>query len=698
MIDEERHHHALDHDGQESEMAERRIPKPRTTQGDAGNAPHDETKVAAFGDSLMWGQGLPRDKRFSVLFVDRLPILTKRRPASLVWDASRSGAQIKARENRIFGRFFESVLYSDRAKFLDRFPKYFANADQRKAFIAGEDDGPARKLYGEVPAPFPSVIGQVKLLSKAGGKGIDVALVDGGVNDLDVEDIVNPQVETGAFVERWEGDIKQVAYHDVLQLLKAIRGKCPNAVIMYFGFFPTVSETSDTGRIRELFKHEYNNDVAWWFNEHIWEAVDVDELIFEATIRGEWFHNRFLFWARRAIAEANRDEDLRGPGILFVPSQFGRDQAVFAPSTFLWEDYTDATGDPARHDRIVGLPRSDALSEMVKLKRNAAPVYTPAGDSESPGKYSVGGRSLAKQLRAGINGPTKLRETLLWYSKVPDDISEESAIKNAARLKEQLVPEINRIQHALIASMGHPNLEGAKAYADSATNRYRLHLEAMKTLAKPRNDGAEVPFDTTLRKYNVRGTGPVEADVGMLNVDSLEIQAKTRTNSDAGLLPDIWLVIQTKSEAGAKRTKEYRLNFRYKHHRLLNVRSVSKLYAHFEPEKTNVLSVDTLGVLELDEIVGCALVVGPDPYDGDGTVHNYGTHWHPENIELRVNGRRVLRLDLDDHAYGPSDVVDLNYPAPIDRLAVPALSPTLPLKQVKKLVIKKDYPAAGAGN
>ena len=36
---------------------------------------------------------------------------------------------------------------------------------------------------------------------------------------------------------------------------------------MYFGFFPGLSYESDTSALRDLFQHEYNDDVAWWFNE-----------------------------------------------------------------------------------------------------------------------------------------------------------------------------------------------------------------------------------------------------------------------------------------------------------------------------------------------------------------------------------------------------------------------------------------------
>jgi lysophospholipase L1-like esterase len=58
-------------------------------------APRDQFRVAAFGDSLMWGQGLRRADRFAWLITNDLAAAVKRN-AVLVADASRSGAQINA--------------------------------------------------------------------------------------------------------------------------------------------------------------------------------------------------------------------------------------------------------------------------------------------------------------------------------------------------------------------------------------------------------------------------------------------------------------------------------------------------------------------------------------------------------------------------------------------------------------------------
>src|SRR5262249_21714249 len=153
--------------------------------------------IAAFGDSLMWGQGLNRQDRFTARIAQAVPQILGTQQAVVSADASRSGAQIRGRSDQ-------------RTTFVDRFPTLFRNQAAIDAFLQGRNERPATGLYGEVPAPFPTVRGQVDLITDALGATIDVALVDGGVNDINVEDIVNPQVSPREYVERWDGQIRSV--------------------------------------------------------------------------------------------------------------------------------------------------------------------------------------------------------------------------------------------------------------------------------------------------------------------------------------------------------------------------------------------------------------------------------------------------------------------------------------------------------
>jgi hypothetical protein len=97
-------------------------------------------RFAAFGDSLMWGQGLRRADRFSNLTAIALARDDGVGPAFTI-DNSRSGACIRPHG-------------FDRTDFPDTYLSLFVSPAERTAFIAGANESPATDLYGEIPATF----------------------------------------------------------------------------------------------------------------------------------------------------------------------------------------------------------------------------------------------------------------------------------------------------------------------------------------------------------------------------------------------------------------------------------------------------------------------------------------------------------------------------------------------------------------
>jgi GDSL-like Lipase/Acylhydrolase family len=283
-------------------------------------------RVAAFGDSIMWGQGIRRRQRFTELITNQLAADVGRNPV-IAHDRSRSGAQINASSKQ-------------REEFLVTFPELFTNRPQRQRFRDG-DEGRATQLNGEVPATFPTISWQVDNLTDADGKTIDVALVTGGGNDIDFVSVVNPQKFPGAFIEEYDGAIRRIGHDEVLELLGRVRTKCPNAVILLIGYHKPLSYNSQANEIRALFKKESGyGDLAWWAND-TFDFVDVDRMVDEARIRSEWAVGRAQHWMRQAVADACRSRAMRGPGVLFVPVQWDRTGAAFGKGeSFVYDDYT----------------------------------------------------------------------------------------------------------------------------------------------------------------------------------------------------------------------------------------------------------------------------------------------------------------------------------------------------------------------
>src|SRR4051794_13520164 len=177
----------------------RNSPAGRATGGTTGAvAPKDQLQVAAFGDSLMWGQGVERKKRFSQLIAVGLG-RQHGQTGALSVDRSRSGAAIRVTSGKA------------RDDFVDTFPHLFPDASDAEAFLRGDEQA-ATRLFGEVPATFPTVEWQVSAVSDAAGKKIDVALVSGGANDGDFENVINPTAHSGLFVEFYEAVIRDITF------------------------------------------------------------------------------------------------------------------------------------------------------------------------------------------------------------------------------------------------------------------------------------------------------------------------------------------------------------------------------------------------------------------------------------------------------------------------------------------------------
>jgi hypothetical protein len=647
-------------------MAPPRVGKPTTAADTSGVfflPEADAIWVAAFGDSLMWGQGLNRADRFSVLFTQQLGAevgAPAGKPGALVWDASRSGAKIRD-------------MPGERDDFADVYPSLFPDAASRKAFLRGDTDAPALGLYGEIPSTFPTILGQVKMLPPAVGRKIEIALVDGGLNDIGggPEDIVNPLVATGRYIERYDGEIRRIVEDNVTSLLTAVRVKCPNALIMYFGFYSAISYESDPGELRALFKHEFNDDFKWWFNNYIYQEIDVNKMINEAMTRSLWFQGRWQYWTRRAVNFMAADDTRRGPGVVFVPSEFGTFNAGFTPLSHLWQDYIYPVQDPARFDRTRLIPRQAQLDLMLQVVE-----HVDFNGTKAP--------ALAQKLNSVIDGPLIVKRDLQDYVNGLD------GAKGA--LMRSLADEIHRIQHGLIASMGHPDQVGARGYSRGAVQRYLDHRRTMNQVDKElRHIPAAVGdqgLDGVLKKYDLRNHRSLAADVTNLDIDSLAVIVKTAPNSSRNLGLSASLVLTIRSQAGPVGPEEFPLTFTNYVNPLDVLEGgdpIGKPYPYLEPGHTNRLTVDAAG-LKLSEIVACALVLGPDPWKGSTADirKRYGLSWAPDSVTLEVNGTPVKTAELFGQKFGPGSHVDLGWPGSDPSFKPPVLK-MAKIRRVRKL-------------
>jgi lysophospholipase L1-like esterase len=289
-------------------------------------------KVVVLGDSAMWGQGLLEKDKYSTKSVEELGKLLGRQ-AQIVINSARSGAVILAGRN-------PKEAAQERKDFVNIFPHLFASDDTLKEkfiqSIEGDSQDVALNLHHENPASFPTVEKQVQRVPESVAQETELVLLNGGANDLDFEEFLNPSVHRENFVKHYDRQLKDITFVRVKLLLRQTRKKFPKAVIVYTGYFAPFAPGISSDAMKELFEH-LSREPRWkitLFSNSVLDPKDVDQLVLEAQLRSQFGVARGLYWTRKAIAEANADPKFRGPGLLFIHPQFGPENTVFASNSF----------------------------------------------------------------------------------------------------------------------------------------------------------------------------------------------------------------------------------------------------------------------------------------------------------------------------------------------------------------------------
>ena len=178
----------------------------------------------------------------------------------------------------------------------------------------------ATRLHGEVPTPFPSVLRQIRLAPPPTEKRVRV-LVDGGINDVGVLNIVNPQFSRARLRQK----IARTCHLDMGTVLAAIGRKYRGADVFVLGYYQILAD-----RIRRRADLVALLDV-WNLTEPVSGART--NLVARAVENSKLFRHESDRQLQRAVREANRTAT---GAIRFVPSTylpanglFGRDPLLF---------------------------------------------------------------------------------------------------------------------------------------------------------------------------------------------------------------------------------------------------------------------------------------------------------------------------------------------------------------------------------
>jgi lysophospholipase L1-like esterase len=233
-------------------------------------------RIVAMGDSIIWGQGLLPGEKFDTLVQQAL--LPKFPGGVTLESTAHSGAVIGA---------------------------------------TGVSGTPQ---VGEVPASRLSIIEQCDGYANS-PDGVDVVLMNGGINDVGVASILNPL----ALIPSLDARVRHACHDGMLALLKKVIAKFskPTCKILVTGYYSILSAKSDPLGVTKLLS---------LFGIAVPPFLDNDlDFINPVIDRCEEFFKNSTQQLQQAIADAG---DAR---VTFVPSGFTDDNSVFVPGTsLLW--------------------------------------------------------------------------------------------------------------------------------------------------------------------------------------------------------------------------------------------------------------------------------------------------------------------------------------------------------------------------
>jgi len=332
-------------------------------------------EMLVLGDSIMWGQGLRPEQKFSWRIKCWLQEKTKREVKQTVF--AHSGALITG---------------------ITETPRYKSND-------------------GEVNLPYPSIneeLDHARAFYGPGKTRVNLILLDGCINDVDVSNLLNVTTEPEWLRERIKTSCK-LAMHD---LLKRVTESFPNAQVIVPSYYRIVSDsTADNAFIRLLAK-SLNNERP--------EAKRMsDKEMRDRLIKlSELWYRESTADLREAVNTMNSELAAQNlpPRVSFVEIDFWPEHSFSAAETLLW-------------NFIFGSTNLSGLRKFIVILSFGTNAYKPNDEVRE------------SRIRS-------CKETF----KEPKGVKETPAEKSARK---------DRLLICRYASLGHPNQMGALVYTEA---------------------------------------------------------------------------------------------------------------------------------------------------------------------------------------------------------------------------------------
>jgi hypothetical protein len=600
-------------------------------------------RVAVFGDSVMEGQGLLDQDKFSNKAANEIGKLLGR-SVDIVVNTARSGAPIEAADS-------PSEAKIKRSEFVNTYPSLFNSPKLRSDFIENNIQEVAFLLTPELPATFPTISYQVnrmgKLFSESVRNSVELVILDGGANDLDFQSYLNPEDHRDNYIKFYEPRFEEYFHQRTKKLITHARQLFPNAVILYTGLYTPFLPNVSNGDVKELFEHE-SRKPGWqiWLNNNIIEIKNVDQLVLEAQYRSLHGLTRGLYWMRRTVTEINEDLQLRGPGVIFIHPQFKAENTVFASNSFIHREYdVDKIKDKVSKVRANTCPRNNFREQMndvirlfiVQSLREIELTGTQKGHSQQVALNEIEEEAI-KVLVKNLDGPTSMLQAFQALLETPNPANRNMAIS-------LLYGDLSRIYNALRASFFHPNENGAQRYTNVIVKRYkeRLHrihfLDDLRKLQTSESSAKQIKVRASMNRFGFQGNLSLRNITQNMLVDSIRLDVTTAPDSVKDFIDELIL------DMGGGNRWTLTMPVR------LFKSGIATIIDHIQPQlipnTTDIFTIDTgsihLGSLKQFNIERRANEILNTDFGKSAFGENLGNgDWRPTRITLQINGRVVF--------------------------------------------------------
>jgi lysophospholipase L1-like esterase len=256
-----------------------------TLEKPASGAP---LQMLVIGDSIMWGQGLREEEKFS----ERVKC----------WLEEKTSREVRVHREAHSGAVISNVSLPPL---------------------------PFKTRNGEVNLDTPSIneqLDQAIQFYREDKSSPSLILMNGCINDVGVKNLLTAFTP----LEDVRTRVRKSCDHDMHSLLQRVRKSFPASYVLVTGYYPIVSPlTADNAFIRLLVKSLNNR------NKEAPRLSDKEIRARLIAISSEWYKTSTASLSE-AVAKTNADGGADPAKVIFVEIQFGPEHVFAAPDTLLW--------------------------------------------------------------------------------------------------------------------------------------------------------------------------------------------------------------------------------------------------------------------------------------------------------------------------------------------------------------------------